>query len=354
MNCFWNNSGKLVYPAAAVGVVYDFNERKQTFFGGGKTKSGGGRKQNDESKNSHTDDITSQAVSASRKLVATGQNGPTPTVFIWDAETREVKQKLKLPKGSRLVTGIGISANDKYVACADAAEKIAAHVYDISKGGKPIGEVKINAKVTHLCWHPTNEGLFSTCGAKHIIWGVGEGKKWKAEPATGLGTGNFTAISWSSESHETMFGAGSDGKIACIQSKKCTSKVDCGSKTIQSIFCCADPADSSKEVVYASSTDKGLYAYAHVKAALTPLFKIELEAPCISIDMKDGKLACGMKNGMIAIVEAKADAKPNPVMLKHSEGEVWGLVSILMPDNSIRVVTSCDDNRIIAYNATAR
>lgn len=70
--------------------------------------------------------------------------------------------------------------------------------------------------------------------------------------------------------------------------------------------------------------------------------------------MKDGKLACGMKNGMIAIVDAKADAKPNPVMLKHCEGEVWGLVSILMPDNSIRIITSCDDNRIIAYNATAR
>lgn len=128
MNLYWNNQGQLVYPAAAVGIIYDYEKMTQKFFGGGKTKKAG-RKQNDDSKNSHTDDVTSLALSDSRKLVATGQNGPTPTVFIWDAETCEVKRKLKLPKGCRLVSAIGISANDKYVAASDAAEKIQAHIF---------------------------------------------------------------------------------------------------------------------------------------------------------------------------------------------------------------------------------
>lgn len=108
-------------------------------------------------------------------MVATGQNGPTPTVFVWDAETCEVIKKLKLPKGSRLVSAIGISANDKYIAASDAAEKICAHIFKIEGSGtKPIADITINAKVCHLDWHPKDENLFSTCGAKHIIWGEGD------------------------------------------------------------------------------------------------------------------------------------------------------------------------------------
>jgi len=35
----------------------------------------------------------------------------------------------KLPKGSRLVTGISISNNDKFICASDAAEKITVHVF---------------------------------------------------------------------------------------------------------------------------------------------------------------------------------------------------------------------------------
>jgi hypothetical protein len=35
----------------------------------------------------------------------------------------------KLPKGSRLVTAIAISNNDKNICASDAAEKITVHVF---------------------------------------------------------------------------------------------------------------------------------------------------------------------------------------------------------------------------------
>lgn len=54
------------------------------------------------------------------------------------------------------------------------------------------------------------------------------------------------------------------------------------------------------------------------------------------------------------MMDAKDAAIPETVMMTHSEGEVWGLASLTMPDNSVRFITSCDDNRIIAYNATKR
>ena len=41
MNVGINSSGKAVYPAAAMGIIFDYKEMKQTIFGGGKTEMGG-------------------------------------------------------------------------------------------------------------------------------------------------------------------------------------------------------------------------------------------------------------------------------------------------------------------------
>ena len=40
MNLFHNNHGLAVYPTAALGVVYDFEKKEQTYFGGGMTDYG--------------------------------------------------------------------------------------------------------------------------------------------------------------------------------------------------------------------------------------------------------------------------------------------------------------------------
>ena len=40
MNCQFSGTGKAVYPTAALGVVFDYKEMKQLYFGGGKTDFG--------------------------------------------------------------------------------------------------------------------------------------------------------------------------------------------------------------------------------------------------------------------------------------------------------------------------
>lgn len=111
MNCQFNTEGHAVYPAAAVGIVFDYKNMKQSYFGGGKTDFGG-RKQDDESKDGHSDDVTALCMSFSRKMIASGQNGQKPIIFLWDALTAKVIGQKRLPKGSRLVTAIGVSATD--------------------------------------------------------------------------------------------------------------------------------------------------------------------------------------------------------------------------------------------------
>ena len=181
MNCQFNTEGHAVYPTAALGVVFDYKNTKQKYFGGGLTDFGG-RKQDDESKDGHSDDVTALCLSHSRKWVASGQNGQKPLIFLWDAVTAEVKEencKKRLPKGCRLVTAIGISANDKYLAAADAAEKIEVHVFNFDKGVNPIQSIGINQKIVHLGWSPVDAKAFATVGKEHIafITVKGDGKK---------------------------------------------------------------------------------------------------------------------------------------------------------------------------------
>ena len=40
-------------------------------------------------------------------------------------------------------------------------------------------------------------------------------------------------------------------------------------------------------------------------------------------------------------------------MTSHGDGEVWGLEIVNLPDGSIRVITSADDNRILCYDPKA-
>jgi len=62
-------------------------------------------------------------------------------VCIWDAITAEPIGRKLLPKGSRLVTAISISPNDKYVVAADASEKIFAHIFKIDGSKNPIADI---------------------------------------------------------------------------------------------------------------------------------------------------------------------------------------------------------------------
>ncbi|KAI9221989.1 WD40-repeat-containing domain protein [Blastocladiella britannica] len=83
----------IVYPAAALGIVQDLaatkiGDKQPTIF------------------KSHTDDVISLAYHAGRGLVASGQMGLEPTVYVWKT-TGEIVAKIVLEKGS---VGVGALA----------------------------------------------------------------------------------------------------------------------------------------------------------------------------------------------------------------------------------------------------
>lgn len=316
MNLHVNKNGQLVYPTAAIGIIHDFNENKQIYFGGGKTKFSA-RKQADETKEVHTDDITALAVSDSKELVASGQNGLTPIIFVWKADTAVLVKKIKLPKGSRLVTAIGISANDKYVCATDASEQICAHILEI-KTGKHLDTIKINYVVKHLHWHPTDEDVFATCGADHFFmchYNPMKRTTKKDRVQVKGGKLSFLSIAWSQSNPENVFVAGSDGNVHYMKSGGFFDKVSISADKkgcAQSVLCKPDfraDAGGKGDLVFASDNQDTLIVF-HFDGKFNKIMQFTTSAPARAMDLitsgKDtGTLILGLKNGNIEGLEIK-------------------------------------------------
>ena len=80
--------------------------------------------------------------------------------------------------------------------------------------------------------------------------------------------------------------------------------------------------------------------------------QFDVEAVPRSIDVLNEKLLCGLKNGDIITM---TETTPSEVIMQsHCDGECWGLEVIHLENGEIRVLTSADDNRILAYNLKKR
>lgn len=68
----------------------------------------------------------------------------------------------------------------------------------------------------------------------------------------------------------------------------------------------------------------------------------------IALDVHEGNVLCGLKNG--TIVHKAQKGEPEVISQCHWTGEAWGL-AVLGND---RVVTCCDDNRVIMYDTNEK
>lgn len=131
-NVHFNAKGKVVYMTAALGVINDYMTRKQTMFGGGEVPMEAKRAAKDMS--SHTDDILCLSLNSNRKLAVTGQIGQMPFLYVWDAETGEMKTRTRLEAGSRGVTCVTFSPDDTKIACIDASYDYNVIIFRVRDG----------------------------------------------------------------------------------------------------------------------------------------------------------------------------------------------------------------------------
>ena len=134
-NLFYNFENNIVYMTAALGVVLDPKTNTQKFFGGIPRSSGS--KMNASQSLQHIDDILCLDVASDKKIVATGEVGPNPNIFIWNSQNCKLhtdKSKTRLPKGSRGVSAIAFSNDIKYIAAADLSDNHNIYVIEVNTG----------------------------------------------------------------------------------------------------------------------------------------------------------------------------------------------------------------------------
>ncbi len=109
-------------------------------------------------------------MSNSRTLVASGQVGVVPIIYVWDALTAKPIKNYKLPKCSRGVTALAFNRTADLIAAADLTNDHNIYCFDWNTK-----EMKFKAKtgpnkILMIDWSLTSDTQFTSVGPSHIFF----------------------------------------------------------------------------------------------------------------------------------------------------------------------------------------
>jgi len=116
-------------------------------------------------------------------------------------------------------------------------------------------------------------------------------------------------------------------------------------------------APDGSEVLFVGGSNKSLTAYkVGGDGGLSKLWATEVDSQPRSIDLMGTNLLVAFKNGNIFECQFGNEgiSKPRTVMTSHCDGEVWGMDICHLDDGTIRLLSTGDDNRILAYDPSSK
>jgi microtubule-associated protein-like 6 len=139
--------GRIVYHAAGLGIIYNPQNHSQTFF------------------NRHVDDITAFALSPNGNLVATGEVGRRPNIFVWDTASMMPVANFKQPL-EHCIAAVAFSPSGTKLAAVAMDDDHSIAIYDLNAGGCICSTRGDREKIIDVAWVTENE--FATIGVKHF------------------------------------------------------------------------------------------------------------------------------------------------------------------------------------------
>ena len=334
-NLYYNNAGKIVYNAAALGIILDPTANTQKFFGAGDVKS---------KAEHHDDDITCLSISPDRKYAATGQAGGK--LFIWNAEDgtmKTTKSKYKAAKGARGISCCCWSSDGASVAFADKSDKRNVYVVTADTGALTFTGTGNSNEVFDIAWNKTpGSTTFASCGVKHIrFWDTKDSDK-AGKMGTGTGGETFSCLTFDDDGN--CYAGSLKGDVY-------TFKLDNGAwKTNEKLT----KSGVHKGLIHTMYwSNKKLITGGSDRTIVVDVFgsanRISLSSVPRAIDsVKEGEYLVGLKDGTICTV--KSGAIDKTYMKSHHDGEVWGLEVI----NDKMIMTSGDDNKVMIWDPKTR
>lgn len=332
-NVFFVAPNKIVFHASAVGIVMDIQANTQKFFGAGIIS-----RSSHVNIDEHDKDIVCLSISPDRKSVATGQLGPDASFFVWDVEKRKLKaskSKYRIP--SKDVSGIGCcawSADGKNVAFVDKHIDHNVYVLQVEKG-TVLKQKSGPDEVLDIGWNMAkHSNTFATCGIRHIrFWELSVGAPVLHHE---IETQTLTSITFNDKN--TCFAGGIDGKIYVFLDGALSKDIQAHTGPIHTL-------NWVEESLLSGGQDKKINKF---DKDLTKLLTVDVPSIPRALDMLNGKILVGMRNGSIICISGSETAIE--IMTSHDEGEVWGLE--VLEDG--KILTTGDDNKLMLWNSKER
>ncbi|KAJ6240191.1 echinoderm microtubule-associated protein-like elp-1 [Anaeramoeba flamelloides] len=163
-NIYCTKNKEVIFYAAAIGIVYNLETKKQKFFLG------------------HSQSITCLAVHPNRKVVATAQAGPTPMILIWDTKTctqlaclpvqnQDGIASISFAKKSTLIVTVGLDSNHT------------VSLWDWNQERLLSSAVGAGTKSLNLQFVGNRNDLFVVTGINHIqFWSISQNYSLKVTP----------------------------------------------------------------------------------------------------------------------------------------------------------------------------
>ena len=148
-NIAYTGDGRIVYHAAAAGIVLDKTTNTQRFFV------------------QHTDDILSIAFHPDKVRVATGELGPKPIIYVWNVTTCQLAAKFRghLEKG---IKSLSFSPSGDFLAGLDMNQYHSLAIYDVNNQSLVAICKTDPAMVLQVVFKTETELV--TVGAKHYMY----------------------------------------------------------------------------------------------------------------------------------------------------------------------------------------
>jgi WD40 repeat protein/Ca2+-binding EF-hand superfamily protein len=320
MNVKYTYDDRVVYHAAALGIVLDKNTNTQSYFQG------------------HHEDMVALAIHPNGKIVATGQMAEAGKaklidIFVWDVDTKQVLANL-VGFHLRAIRLLAFSPDGKHLLSGGQDDDNSVAIYDWANS-KLIATSPVD-KSRVLDGLFLNDTEFVTCGLKHIKFWSFTGRNLTSSkgifgslPAESLLT---MAVAFQ---NKTLHAGDAKGNLIIWAGRNATKSIKAHNGALWCLY-------HKNGLLYSGGQDGLIKVYTNTYQIKETIDFSKLTAfnPGIrSIDMNtQNNLLVGTKGGDIIELVNK---KPKVLIQSHADNELWALT--VHPNNPNLVASGGGD-----------
>lgn len=147
----------MIYHAAGVGIVLNREENTQKFF------------------NKHRDDIIAFDYHRDANLIATGEVGAKPSIYVWNSAGTQINHfKGAIHKG---IQAVAFSPSGRYLAAVGKDMNHTVAIMDLQTGATLSTQKGDSARILGMCW--INDLQLVTVGVRHYKFWERKGRMLK-------------------------------------------------------------------------------------------------------------------------------------------------------------------------------